>query len=183
MAVILAAGQEAQLAEVRRLRLEGIKAAKDRREADAEALYWQALRLHEQILGTEDPRVAESLNQIIFFCGIHKSRVEAEPLIQRSLALVRQNPGPKKRSVLQTLDMLAIRAQHLGHYEEAEWYYKQVLTAREEFLEPNHPRMAATLEGYAALLREMGRGAEAETLTRRAKAIRQVRYNGEGEPK
>ena len=175
--------QESQLAEVRRLRLEGIKAAKDLRDTDTEALYWQALRLHEQVLGAEDPRIAESLDQIIFFCGIHNRCAEAEPLIEQSFALLRRNLGPKKRGVLQTLDMLAIRAHHLAHYEEADWYYKRLLTGREEFLEPNHPRVAATLEKYAALLREMGREAEAETLAGRARAIRQVRYNGEGELK
>jgi len=175
--------QEARLAEVRNLRLEGIQSVKRLQDENAEALYWQALRLHEQVLGVEDPRIAESLNQIVFFYGDQDRRAEAEPLIQRSLALLRRKPGPKHRGVLQTLDVLAVCAQQLGHYEEAEWYYKQVLTARDEFLEPNHPRMAATLERYAALLREMGRGAEAESFAGRAKAIRQVRYNGKGEPK
>ena len=171
--------QKARLEEVRRLRYDGIKAAKKLRNDDAEALYWQALRLHERILGMEDSRIAESLNQIIFFYGVQDRRAESEPLIQRSLALLRRKPGPKHRGVLQTLDVLAIRAQRLGHYENATWYYKQVLTAREEFLELNHPRIAATLENYAALLREMGREVEAETLAGRARQIRDLRGSKE----
>lgn len=182
MAIKLGAEQETQLAEVRRLRLEGIKAAKDLRDADAEAPYWQAFRLHEHVLGAEDPRIAESLDQIIFFCGIHNRRAEAEPLIERSLALLRQKPRPGHRGILRTLDGLAERCRERGDYSGAEHYHKQVLAACGELLGLDHPRVAATLERCAALLREMGRESEAETFARRARAIRQVRYNGEGEP-
>jgi ATP phosphoribosyltransferase regulatory subunit HisZ len=43
---------------------------------------------------------------------------------------------------------------------------------RERALGPDHPDLAQSLEGYAQLLRNMNRAAEAEKLEARAKAIR-----------
>lgn len=60
--------QQEQIAEVRRLRTEGIKAAKKLQNTLAEAFYRQALRLHEEVLGVDDPSIVESLYQLIFFC-------------------------------------------------------------------------------------------------------------------
>ena len=70
------------------------------------------------------------------------------------------------------LDRLASLCRERRHFGEAEQYYKQVLAAREELLGPSHPRVAATLEKYAALFREVGQVAEAGTLVQRAKVIR-----------
>lgn len=156
--------QEARLIEVRRLRIEGIQAAKKLRNGEAEALYHQALRLHEEVLGETNPAVSESLNQLIYFCARYGEQAETEALIERSLALLRQKPGPKHRGILQTLDGLVSYHHMRAHYDEAECYHKQVLAAREELLGLNHPRIAATLEKYAALLQETGREVEAETL-------------------
>ena len=43
---------------------------------------------------------------------------------------------------------------------------------REKALGPEHPNVAASLENYAALLRETGRADEAAEMEARAKAIR-----------
>ncbi len=49
---------------------------------------------------------------------------------------------------------------------------KRALAIREEALGPEHPHVAQSLENYAALLRETGRGAEAAKREARAEAIR-----------
>ncbi len=49
---------------------------------------------------------------------------------------------------------------------------KRALAIREEALGPENPHVAQSLENYAALLRETGRGAEAAKMEARAKAIR-----------
>lgn len=159
------------LAEVRALRLEGIRLAKELKNTEAEALYWQAFRLHEEVLGSDNPAIAESLNQIIFFYGSQWRRIEAEPLIRRSFALLQQKPGPKHRGVLQTLDALASHAYRLEQFEDAKAYYKQVLEMREELLGVSHPRVAATQEKYATLLRQLGDRDEAAMLEKRAAMI------------
>ena len=163
--------QKAGLEEVRRLRFEGIRAAKARRASETEALYWQALHLHEETMGAEHPSIAESLGPLIYEYGRNSRHAEAEPLIERSLTLLRRKPGPEHRGVLQTLDGLASHHADRGRDAEAEPYYLRVLAAREELVGPNHPRVAGTLVKYAALLSRLGREAAAAALER-AEAIR-----------
>ncbi len=165
--------QAKRLAEVRALRMQGIECAKKRQHEQAETLYWQAFRLHEEVLGPNDPAIAESLNQIIFFYGTQWRRTGAEPLVERSLALLRQQKASKHGGILQTLDSLASHACSLARYADAEWYYEQVLEARQELLGPDHPRTAGTLEKYAMLLRRLERKDEAQNLEKRAAAIRE----------
>jgi hypothetical protein len=164
--------QTDRLAEVRALRTRGIQCAKKLQNEQAEALYWQAFRLHEKVLGPNDPTIAESLNQIIFFYGIQWRRTEVEPLVERSLTLLRQQRASKHKGVLQTLDSLASHACSLAHYDDAKWYYEQVLKARQELLGPNHPRVAGTLEKYAKMLHGLKREDEAQSLEERAAVIR-----------
>ena len=109
-----------RLAEVRALRTRGILYAKGLRNEQAEALCWQAFRLHEDILGPNDSAIAESLNQIIFFYGTQWRCAEAKPLIMRSLALLREQKASKHGSILQTLDSLASHACSLSRYADAE---------------------------------------------------------------
>ncbi len=58
---------------------------------------------------------------------------------------------------------------------KAEPLYKRSLAIREKALGPEHQLVAQSLENYAALLREIGRGAEASTMEARAEAIRAKR--------
>ena len=64
------------------------------------------------------------------------------------------------------------RAQHPGKYEQAEPLYQRALTISEKALGPEHPDVAKSLDNYADLLRKTGRNAEAESLEKRARAIR-----------
>ena len=72
----------------------------------------------------------------------------------------------------ESLNNLAELYRTQGKYAEAEPLYKRSLAILEKVLGPNHPDVAKSLEIYAALLQETGRGSEAEELGSRAKAIR-----------
>ncbi len=50
--------------------------------------------------------------------------------------------------------------------------YQRALAIREGTLGPEHPKLATSLENYAALLRETERKDKAEEMEARAKAIR-----------
>ena len=50
--------------------------------------------------------------------------------------------------------------------------YQRARAIREMALGPEHPSVATSLENYAVLLRETGRGAAAAKMKARAKAIR-----------
>ena len=59
-----------------------------------------------------------------------------------------------------------------GKYSDAESFYQRALTIREKALAPDHPDLVTNLESYADVLRKTGRGAEADEILKRAKAIR-----------
>ena len=50
--------------------------------------------------------------------------------------------------------------------------YQRALSIYEKALGPEHPNVATSLENYAALLRKVGREAEAAGMEARAEAIR-----------
>ncbi len=62
-----------------------------------------------------------------------------------------------------------------GRYGDGEPLYKRSLAIRAKALGPEHQLVAQSLENCAALLREIGRGAEASTMEARAEAIRAKR--------
>ena len=72
----------------------------------------------------------------------------------------------------QILNNLAELYHSQGKYAEAEPLQKRALVIWEKALGPEHPRVATSLENYAALLRETGRSGEATMMELRAKAIR-----------
>ncbi len=97
---------------------------------------------------------------------------EAEPLLQRALAIRERALGPEHPHVAASLNNLAVLYDTQGRYAEAEPLYQRSLAIREKALGPEHPDVAQSLESYAALLRETGRADEAVELEARAKAIR-----------
>ena len=60
----------------------------------------------------------------------------------------------------------------LGRYAEAEPLAERALAIREKALEPEHPRVAASLISLARLYKAQGRYAEAEPLLNRGLAIK-----------
>ncbi len=70
-----------------------------------------------------------------------------------------------------SLGDLAALYHHQGRYAEAEPLYRRALAINENALGPEHPSVAKSLENYAVLLRETGRGAKAAKMKARAKAI------------
>ena len=57
-------------------------------------------------------------------------------------------------------------------YAEAKPLFQRGLAIQETALGPEHPNVGTSLENYAALLREVGRGAEAVEMAARPQAIR-----------
>ena len=68
-----------------------------------------------------------------------------------------------------------------GRYEQSEPLYERSLSILEKELRPRHPDVAKTLEFYATALQMLGRGAEADELYARAKAITDGRAEGNQE--
>jgi hypothetical protein len=96
-------------------------------------------------LGSEDPEVAKSLHNLAASYFSLGERLQTD----------------KQRQSLQ-----------VEMWKRADSLYRDALAIREKTLGPEHVDVATTLESYAALLRKLNRGAEAEEMEVRAKAIR-----------
>ncbi len=79
---------------------------------------------------------------------------------------------PDDRDAAVILDNLALSYGAQGRYVEAEPLFRRALAIRKQALGPNHPDVATSLENYASLLWETGRGARAASMEARATAIR-----------
>jgi tetratricopeptide (TPR) repeat protein len=96
---------------------------------------------------------------------------QAEPVIQRSLAIREKALGSEHPDVARSLkNLAAIRLRQKDH-AEAEALYRRALIILEKSLGLKHPELVASLEDYASLLRTMKRKTEAAEVEIRVKAM------------
>jgi len=115
-------------------------------------------------------------DDIINYLGIALSQAghytEAEPHLNRALAIREKALGADHLDTATSLNNLAELYESQGKYDEAEPLYKRALAIAEKALGAGHPNVATVMENYAELLRKMNREAEAVNLEARAKDIR-----------
>ncbi len=96
---------------------------------------------------------------------------EAEPLLQRSLAIYEKTVGSEHPYTSATLHELASLYQAQGRYSEAEPLLQRSLAIYEKTVGSEHPDTSATLHELARLYQAQGRYSEAEPLLQRSLAI------------
>ena len=87
---------------------------------------------------------------------------EAEPLIERALAIVRARLGESHVLVAEMLLGLAELQRDSGRPGEAEASYRRALAILEAGVAPDHPLLVRVRESYDALLEIRGREADVE---------------------
>jgi tetratricopeptide (TPR) repeat protein/DNA-binding XRE family transcriptional regulator len=142
----------------------------------AELLFQQDIRIHEQKLGSEHPKVAQPLNGLAIVYYKLGRYEEAEILYRRALCIREQAFGPDHPDVCSLLNNLAVLYQEQGKYVEAEPLFQRVLRIREQALGPDHLKVALALNGLAVLYAALGRYEEAEPLYQRALRIREQAF-------
>jgi len=98
---------------------------------------------------------------------------QAEPLLQRSLAIREQVSGAEHTETASSLNDLAQVYVYEGKYEQAEPLYQRALTIREQVLGALDPQTAGTLNDLAVLYTYQGKYEQAEPLVQRALSIRE----------
>ncbi len=142
------------------------------KHAQAEPLLLKGLAICERMVKSTPPDgndeaklyVAVGLHLVAKLYLAQGKYTEAGSLCQRALAMREKVLGPEHPRVAQTLTTLARLYHGQGNYMEAEPAYQRALRIQEKVLGPEHPQVVITLEGYAGLLTEMKREAEAATL-------------------
>jgi tetratricopeptide (TPR) repeat protein len=110
-----------------------------------------------------------------FVAGAQGKYGEAEPLLQRALAIREEQLGPTHPDTVTSLSNLAYLYHAQGKYGEAEPLYQRVLAICEEQLGLTHPDTATSLNNLAGLYQAQGKYTEAEPLYQRALAIYEER--------
>jgi tetratricopeptide (TPR) repeat protein len=142
-----------------------------KRYPEAEALYRRTLGIWETAMGSDNPDLATTLDNLAVVLASQEKFEEAEPLYRRSLAL-------RERVTLASLNNLAMVLEGNNHDIAAERQWKLAVTVGDKLpiLAGDPPGkdselLAKTLQNYAALLRKMKREAEAKKMEARAKAL------------
>jgi tetratricopeptide (TPR) repeat protein len=121
----------------------------------------------------DSPELADSLERLGLLYYKQGRYLEAEPLLQKVLALRQQLLGPDHSDVATSFNNLAELYRLEGRYSEAEPLYLRSLEINEQQLGTNHFGIATSLNNLAELHRLQGRYSESEKLYVRSLRIRE----------
>ena len=99
------------------------------RYSEATSLFLIAVQQAEK-LGTQDIRLAESLNGLAQVYRYQQNLAEAEPKARQSLTILERALGPSHTGVIPSLVNLAGITGAAGRYAEAEQVYRRILSLR-----------------------------------------------------
>ena len=128
----------------------------------------EALRIREEVLGSEHPDVATSLNNLASLLRSQARYAEAEPLYRRALAIQEQALGPDHPDTAGSLNNLSSLLYVQGNYAATQPLIERTLRVHEQVLGPEHPLVGASLSNLAALLETLGDYDDAYSLIEQA---------------
>jgi serine/threonine protein kinase/tetratricopeptide (TPR) repeat protein len=140
---------------------------------EAEESYETAKDMFVAALGSEHPQVAVAYVRLSTFHLGQRRFVDAESNVERALGILRRDGQLADQQVAAlALHTLAIVKRETSQLLPADSLFRQALDMRERILGPEHPRVAETLEEYAALLRLRDQPGAAADMEARAGRIR-----------
>jgi tetratricopeptide (TPR) repeat protein len=107
--------------------------------------------------GMTFPEATQLLMQAGDYLEQSAQYAQADPLLQRALAIREKILGPEHLDTGYALHQLAILYGDQGKYEQAEPLYLSALAIKEKILGPEHPDTGNTLHSLAVLYRRQGR--------------------------
>jgi eukaryotic-like serine/threonine-protein kinase len=134
--------------------------------ARAHSLAQSALDSRRRLLGPEDPKTLESLQQIGNILFLEGHSAQAEDSLRRTLQLQIEVLGPDHVHVLETKDTLVNILVSKGRFSEAETLGRQTVAVETRTLGPRNVLTLRTSRLLGSSLRRLSRFEEAETLLR-----------------
>ena len=136
----------------------------------SEGLLRQALALLEDHLGPDNPMLSAALCPLGSTLTREGKYKEALSVTERAWQVLRKDPRVAEPDLISTMSNLGLLYALAGQVHEAE-FYGQEAVAKAEALYGDHPRLAWHLANYAAILKRIGRKAEAKAAQQRSAAI------------
>lgn len=148
----------------------GHQAIEDRRVADAERLLLAAAK-HIETISRDDPRLANTLNDLGVLYGMQNRDIEAEPLFERALAINEKSFGRQHPSVILTLQNLSVIYASQNKFAEADRAAREGLEIGLELFGVYHPRIGSICRTVATVYTLEGKYEEAEGFAERSIVI------------
>jgi tetratricopeptide (TPR) repeat protein len=143
------------------------------RYTQAEPLCLSSLGLLEEVLGTENLYVCNTLTNLAIINESQGKLAEAESLYKRTLATCEETFGPQHPDTATCLNHLGLLYIKEGKFTQAEPLIQRALTIRKNVLGMRHPQVAHSLMALAELRSKRVEHAQAESLYLEALAIRE----------
>ncbi len=148
----------------------GHQAIEDRRVDDAEQLLLAAAK-HIAIVSPDDPRLANTLNDLGVLYGMQNRDIEAEPLFQRALAINEKTFGRQHPSIVLTLQNLSVIYASQNKFSEAHSAARESLGISLQLFGIDHPRIGSTCRTLATVYALQGKYEEAESFAEKSVTI------------
>ncbi|HWN67334.1 MAG TPA: tetratricopeptide repeat protein, partial [Haliangium sp.] len=142
---------------------------------------YQALIIHERVLGREHPQVAASLNALGEVARLRGQDEDAARFYLQAQAIYEHTLGPDYPRLAYPLSNLGLVRRRQGRHQEAAEYFHRAWIVWEQALGPEHIEAAYPLVGLAASYLELGRAAEALPLAEHALRLREQGHVGPAE--
>jgi tetratricopeptide (TPR) repeat protein len=141
---------------------------------ESEALAERCVELSQAVYGADDVETAGDL-LVLARLRIYRDRIgEAQDLIDRAEALVRDQLGDEDEFLADVLLVRSLLVDSLGKYDASLDYLERSLEIKERYRGARHPELVPTLGLLADLLLNRGELVEAEALLRRALSIQEA---------
>lgn len=148
----------------------GHQAIEDWRVADAERLLLAAVK-HIETISRDDPRLANTLNDLGVLYGMQNRDIEAEPLFERALAINEKAFGRQHPSVILGLQNLSVIYASQNKFAEADKAAREGLEIGLQLFGAHHPRIGSICRTVATVYTLQGKYEEAEGFAERSIVI------------
>jgi eukaryotic-like serine/threonine-protein kinase len=128
----------------------------------AHELAQRALDARLKLLGPDDPKTLESMNQLGWILEREGHHVEAEKMERQALAGERRILGAEDALTLQTMVNLAYSVEGQGHFDDAEKLGREVIEIGTRGLGPESVEVLQSTRMLSTALMGLGRYPEAE---------------------
>jgi tetratricopeptide (TPR) repeat protein len=140
--------------------------------ARAAPLLERGLEIRKQILGSNHPLIASSLDNLADAFIQQRRLDQAETLYRRSLSILLAQSDPSLLAMTRC-KLADFYFRKLRNLQQSEELYLQALVAWKEAPEHDHPQIGLTLTGLAEVYMAQHRYAEAEPLLKKALEIQE----------
>ena len=139
----------------------------------SEQFYLQALKIREEILPQNDPKIADILAALGVLSYFREDHARSEEFYLKALSIREEVLDPLDPDLASLYMNLGTLYKATQNYPQSEEYYRKALEIQTEILEPNHPDLASLYMNIGILYCELSQFDTSEDFYLKALEIRE----------